>query len=214
MKYDTSQYETVSLKLLTSPASPYSRKVKVLLHETGLIDALDLVAVNTKPTAVDPQLQSANPLGKIPCLIRDNAPALYDSRVICRFLDQQAGGNFYPDEKLWDVLIVEATAEGILDSALSMVYERRFRPEPLQSNAWISAQWQKIKGALQALDTDWMTELNAPTHMGHIAVGCALGYLDFRLDAQNWRAGHSSLAAWYDAFKLRPSMQATAPKDT
>lgn len=201
------------MKLMTAPASPYSRKVKALLYETGQIDEVELVQVKTSPVAVDARVQAANPLGKIPCLIRDNEPALYDSRVICRFLDARTGGHFYPDRMIWEVLTIEATADGILDSALSMVYESRFRDNALQSGAWLEAQWSKVQNGLAALNSMWISHLNGPLHMGHIAVGCALGYLDFRLGDRNWRIGNEALAVWFEDFSKRESMQKTEPHD-
>lgn len=213
MKSDTFQSETEPMKLISAPASPYSRKVKALLHETRQMDEVELVQVKTAPVAVDAQVQAANPLGKIPCLVRENGPALYDSRVICRFLDARAGGQFYPDRIIWDVLTLEATADGILDSALSIVYEGRFREEAMQYAPWIDAQWNKVRNGLSAINDMWISHLNGPFHMGHIAVGCALGYLDFRLDARNWRKGNDALAEWYEEFRLRPSMAQTEPYD-
>lgn len=201
------------MKLLTAPASPYSRKVKVLLYETGLNDRVELVQVKTSPVAVDPKVQAANPLGRIPCLLREEGPAIYDSRVICRYLDAQEGGGFYPEPTLWEVLTLEATADGILDSALSMVYERRLRPGEAQSQAWLDAQWSKVDQGLSALNSDWISFLEKPITAGHIAVGCALGYLDFRLSAQNWRDGNQALAHWYESFSARESMRKTEPYD-
>ena len=201
------------MKLITSPASPYSRKVKAILYETGQIDEVELVPVKTTPIAVDPKLQAANPLGKIPCLIRENEPALYDSRVICRYLDARAGGTLYPDRIIWDVLTIEATADGILDSALSMVYEGRFREEAIRHQPWLDAQWSKVQNGLAALNGMWISHLNGPVHMGHLAVGCALGYLDFRLSEKNWRQGNDTLAAWYDDIKGREALQKTEPYD-
>jgi len=201
------------MKLITAPASPFSRKVKALLYETGQIDEVDMVPVKTSPVAVDPAVQAANPLGKIPCLIRDSGPAIYDSRVICRFLDARAGGGFYPDRMIWDVLTIEATADGILDSAVSMVYEARFRDQAIQHAPWIEGQWAKIEHALAALNEMWISHLNGPMHIGHIAVGCALGYLDFRLSDRDWRRANAALAAWYETFHQRESMQQTEPYD-
>lgn len=201
------------MKLITAPASPYSRKVKALLYETLQIDEVELVTVKTTPISVDPAVQAANPLGKIPCLIRDAGPALYDSRVICRFLDARAGAEFYPDRMIWEVLTIEATADGILDSALSMVYERRFRDEAMQHAPWLDAQWGKIDHALSTLNEMWISHLNGPMHIGHIAVGCALGYLDFRLGDRDWRRANAALSSWYEDFSQRESMQQTAPHD-
>ncbi|MGB1034111.1 MAG: glutathione S-transferase family protein, partial [Primorskyibacter sp.] len=137
--------------------------------------------------------------------------ALYDSRVICRYLDATAGGGLYPEARIWEVLTLEATADGIMDAAVSATYERRFRDGPMVSEDWIAAQLGKITGALAALEGRWMSHLHGPLDMGQIAVGCALGYLDFRHPGLAWRDAHPSLAAWYLDFSGRAAMQNTTP---
>lgn len=199
------------MKLLHSPASPFVRKVVVLLHETGQLDDVELLNVHTTPMATAAEVQSANPLGKIPALIRPEGPALYDSRVICRFLDARAQAGLYPEARLWDTLTLEATADGIMDSAVSMTYEKRLRPENMVSQDWLDSQWAKIERALETLNARWISHLSGPLDMGQIAVGCALGYVDFRHGDRNWRQGHDALAAWDARFAARPAMQATAP---
>ncbi len=152
-----------------------------------------------------------NPLGKIPALVRDDGPAIYDSRVICRYLNHRFGTAFYPDRRVWEVLTLEATADGIMDAAILMVYEARCRPEEIRFPDWVEAQWTKIARALDAISARWMSHLNGPVDMGQIAVGCALGYLDFRHGDRDWRTGHEALAGWYAAFSGRDSMAATVP---
>ncbi len=199
------------MKLLTADPSPFGRKVKVLLMETGQLEDVEVVKVKTTPMETDPTVQAANPVGKIPALVRNDGPTLFDSRVICRYLDARSGGGMYSDADLWDVLALEALADGILDAAVIMTYEKRFRQEP---NAdWLDAQWKKIANSVQALNSMWMSHLQGPITMGHIAVGCALGYLDFRHDGRNWRAGGVELENWFSAFSERESMKATIPKD-
>jgi len=200
------------MKLYYSPTSPYVRKVMVLLHETGQIDDVTLETMVTTPLAPDAALLSKNPLTKVPALERDEGPTLYDSRVICAYLDDRAGGKLYPTgARRWDTLTLEATADGILDAALSMVYEGRMRPEDKQMPEWIEGQWGKIERAVSALNTRWVSQLSGPLDMGQIAVGCALGYLDFRHDVRNWRKGNDALANWARTFDSRASMTATAP---
>lgn len=201
------------MKLYDNPASPFCRKVTVLLHETGQIDEVEIIPAAGHPTAPGTLPLSENPLGKIPTLIRPDAPAMYDSRVICRFLDDRAGAGLYPEHRLWDTLVLEATAEGIMEAAVLSVYERRSRPEATQDEAWIDAQWAKIARALDALNARWMSHLHGRFDMGQVAVGVALGYLDFRLPHRDWRTGRDALAAWEATFRERPSMLATAPKD-
>ncbi len=199
------------MKLLFGGTSPYVRKVDVLLRESGLRDRVENVSGSGTPTEPNPDTVVANPLGKIPALFRDDGPALYDSRVICRYLDTLGGGKFYPESRIWEVLTLEATADGILDAALLMVYEHRLRPEDKQHAPWVEAQWGKIERALDAIEDRWMSHLQGPVTMGQIAVACALGYLDFRHSARDWRGGRDPLSAWFGAFEDRPSMQATLP---
>lgn len=199
------------MKLLKAGPSPFVRKVLVTLHETGQAGDVETVDVTASPMGPDAALAAANPLGKIPCLIRDDGPAIYDSRVICRFLDTRAGSGLYPDARLWDVLTLEATADGIMEAAVLMVYEERFRPEDLRFGDWVEGQWGKVSRALDALNTRWMSHLHGRFDMGHIAVGCALGYLDLRHEARGWRQGRDALAGWYATFSERESMQATQP---
>jgi glutathione S-transferase len=101
-------------------------------------------------------------LGKIPSLVRDNGPTIYDSNVICRFLDDHAGGHFYPEARLWEVLTLEATADGIMEAAVGIIYEKRFRPEHLWWPDWHEAQWAKIDRALDAIERGWLSHLEGP----------------------------------------------------
>ena len=200
------------MQLAYSPTSPYVRKVMVLLHETKQLDDVALQAQSGTPLAPAKGLLPQNPLGKVPALERPDGPALYDSRVICAYLDDRAGGKFYGSgPRRWDTLTLEATAEGILDAALLMVYEIRLRPENMRMDAWVDGQWDKVARACAALNTRWMSHLSGPLDMGQIAVGCALGYVDYRLDARGWRSGNDALAAWFKKFDSRASMQKTQP---
>lgn len=201
------------MKLISSPASPFVRKVTVVLHETGTTADVELMRVKTSPVATAAEAAAANPLGKIPALLRDDAPAIYDSRVITRFLDARAEGKLYPQTRIWEVLTLEATADGIMEAAVLMTYERRIRPEDKVFEPWIEAQWGKVSGALDALNDRWMSHLEGPLCMGQLAIGCALGYLDFRHDARQWRKDRGALDDWYAVFSQRPSMLATAPTD-
>ena len=201
----------MTLALLYSEASPYVRKVDVLLREAGLRDQVTNVSGSGTPLEPNSETTGANPLGKVPALIRNDGPTLYDSRVICRYIDSLADGHFYPESRLWDVLTLEATADGILDAALLMVYEGRMRPEDKRHEPWIEAQWGKISRTLDALEDRWISHLEGPLTMGQIATGCALGYLDLRHQPRHWRNGRPALAAWYATFAERPAMQETVP---
>ncbi|MFO1203357.1 MAG: glutathione S-transferase [Tabrizicola sp.] len=200
------------MKLFHAPASPFVRKVMVLLHEAKATDRVTLVPAAGTPLDPGTMPVDRNPLGKIPALERPDGPTLYDSRVITRYLDDLLKAGLYPSAPhLWDTLVIEATGDGICEAAVLMRYEMHVRPEPSRSPAWADAQWEKIDRALAALEERWMSHLSGPVDMGQIAIGCALGYLDLRHPDRNWRATRPALAAWYEGFARRPAMQATAP---
>lgn len=200
------------MRLFHAPASPFVRKVMVLLHEAEATDRVTLIPASGTPLDPGTLPVDRNPLGKIPALERADGPTLYDSRVICRYLDDLLAAGLYPvAPRLWETLVIEATADGIADAAVLMRYELAVRPEASRSPEWLEAQWQKIGRALGALEARWMSHLAGPLDVGQIAVGCALGYLDLRHSERNWRAPHPALAAWFAAFAARPSMLATAP---
>ncbi|MCU9848226.1 glutathione S-transferase [Defluviimonas sp. WL0024] len=201
------------MRLYHSPTTPFGRKVVVALHETGQTADVEIVPATGGPLDPGSLPVAQNPLGKIPALERDDGPALYDSRVICRYLDARSDGRLYPPEpRLWEVLTLEATADGILDAAILMLYESRLRPEDKRYEAWTEAQWAKIARALDTLEARWMDHLGGPVDMGQIAAACALSYLDFRHGERDWRAGRPRLAAWHDGFARRASMAATEPQ--
>lgn len=199
------------MKLLMSPASPYVRKVRVLLRETHLLDAVEEVEVSTNALATDASVAAANPTGRIPALVRGEGPAIFDSRVITRFLNDHANADLYPSSRLWEVLTLEALADGIMDSAVGITYEVRLRPVEKQYDVWMDAHWDKVARAVAAINERWMSHLAGPLDMGQIGVACALGYLDLRHDARNWRNGNAALAEWFTAFSARGSMIATKP---
>jgi glutathione S-transferase len=200
------------MKLFFSPASPFVRKVNVLLHELGRTDEVALEPVATTAFQPSETLVSSNPLGKIPALVRKDGTTLYDSRVICAYLNEQFQGTLYPQgSRRWEVLTLEATGDGIMDCAVSMTYETRLRPPEQQSPEWIEAQWAKIARAISVLNARWISHLTGPLDMGQISVACALAYVDFRHGLRNWRQGNDALAAWFAEFESRPSMMATLP---
>ncbi len=201
-----------TLRLYHSPTSPFARMVMVTIHECGLADRVELVPSGGTPLDPGTNPVNRNPLGKIPTLERPDGPALYDSRVICRYLADLAGVALQPPApRLWDTLTLEATGHGIAEAALLAIYETRLRPEEIRFAPWVEGQWSKVARALDALEDRWMAHLAGPLDCGQIAVGCALGYLDFRFADRNWREGRPSLARWDAAFAARPSMEATRP---
>jgi len=202
----------MSFTLYHSPTSPYVRKVMVLAQEAGVLDRIALVAASGTPLDAGTVPVGVNPLGKVPILTRPDGGALYDSRVICRYLDALSGDRFYPSgARHWDCLTLEATADGILDAALTIMYETRLRPEALRMTDITDGHWSKIARSVTMLEERWMAYLAGPLCMGQIALGCALGYLDFRLAARGWRDHAPALARWQDSFATRDSMAATTP---
>ncbi|SLN34684.1 glutathione S-transferase [Pseudooctadecabacter jejudonensis] len=199
------------MHLIMSPPSPYARKARIMLRETGLIDRVEEVQVTSSPLKSAAEILAANPTGKIPALVRADGPALYDSRVITRYLDDQADAGLYPSHALYEVLTLEATADAIMDATVGMVYETRLRPEAQQSPEWLEAQWGKADRAIAAINARWMSHLTGPLNAAQIAVACALSYVDFRHGHRNWQAGNDALAKWHGEFAARPSMIDTDP---
>ena len=199
------------MKLRFSPTSPYVRKVMVVAHETGLAGRIELVSTNVWDPATD--IARDNPLGKVPTLIAEDGTALFDSPVICEYLDTlHKGARLFPDadDGRWAVLRLQALCDGVLDAAILRLLEGK-REAAQQSPAWIERQKRVIGRGLDALEADVtaLTRMN----IGTIAAGVTLGYLDFRFGVDNWRSTRPKLAAWYESFAKRPSMGATAPKD-
>lgn len=199
------------MKLFSSPASPFARKVRIVAAVKGLEGKIASVFPDSNKG--DPELNAQNPLGKIPCLITAGGAAVHDSPVICEYLDSiGAGPVLFPREgdARWDTLTRGSLADGILEAALLLVYERRFRPEDKQVQPWIDRQWSKINRALAMLEANPPQWSGHPDY-GHITLACALGYLDFRHQG-TWRAAHPRLVAWLDSFsKAVPAFAATQP---
>jgi len=201
------------MKLRYSPTSPYVRKVTVSAIELGLAERIERIPTNTS----DPKsgLANDNPLAKVPALILDDGEVLYDSPVICEYLDSQhTGTKLIPaaGPARWRALRQQALCDGILDAAILRMLEVKRRPEALRWADWISLHGGKMKRAVDRLETE-AADLKGPLTLGQIAAGCTLGYLDFRYADEDWRPAHPKLAAWYKEFAQRPSMLATIPKD-
>jgi len=204
------------MKLRYSPASPYVRKCLVLAHEAGLAGRIEIVPTATADPASG--LAKDNPLGKIPALTAKDGQVFFDSPVICEYLDSlHRRPKFIParGKARWTVLRRQALADGLLDAALLRRYEGA-RPANERSATWDEKQKNTVARALDALEKE-VKDLGKATAkrttLGHIAIGCALGYLDFRFAAENWRNGRPNLARWYEEFAKRPSMTATVAKD-
>jgi glutathione S-transferase len=199
------------MKLYMNPASPFSRKARVIARELNLMALVEEIAVNP---ATSEEVRRVNPLGKIPALILDDGSALFDSPVICEYLNDLGGGKFFPGMSLlrensgrWRALGLQALGDGLADAAVARNYELR-RPEGEKSAAFVAKQETVIARSLDALEA--MRFAKVPT-IGEVAVACAVGYLDLRWPELGWRAARPHLAAWYDEFAKFPSMVATAP---
>lgn len=206
---------TPSMTLFHNPASPFVRKVMVLLHETGQTDRVALQLSQLSPVSPDPVLNQDNPLGKIPALRLADGNVLYDSRVILDYLDQQHVGNpLIPAEGTarWRRLTLAALADGIMDAAVMVRYELALRAPEKHWPEWLDAQREKIRRALAVLEADAIAELTCHFDVAAISVACALGYLDLRHPDLLWRDAQPQLAAWYFEVSQRPSMLATVPK--
>jgi len=202
------------MKLHIAEPSPFVRKVRVLAHEVGLDGRITFHAMAISPVAPDDGLNRDNPIGKVPALVRDDGTALYDSRVICEYLDGlHDGRKMFPasGEARWTALRRQALGDGMLDAGVATRYEVVLRPEAYRWQRWVDGQWSKILRALDALDGEANT-LGREPDIGTIAVGCALGYLDFRFADCGWRDRRPALAKWFEAFDGRPSMRATDPR--
>jgi glutathione S-transferase len=193
------------MKLFYSPTSPFARKVLACAIALGIEDQLTLVEMSTSA----PELAAHNPLGKIPCLVTDDGVDLFDSRVICSFLDTLTDGfSMLPERGVRvRVLKYQALGDGIADAAVLRRYEVG-RAKDADRDANMAAQAQKVARSIDALEKDVPA---AHIDVGTIAVACALGYLDLRFAADDWRAGHPKLAAWFAEISKQPCLAQTAP---
>ena len=203
-----------SMKLLWSSRSPFVRKVMVAAHEVGVAGRIAterVVVAANKPNA---DVMAVNPLNKIPTLVLDDGTVLYDSRVICEHLDTLSDGpKLFPSDKAarWSALRRQALGDGLMDVIVLRLGEQN-RPQGTQSESHLASYLLKIASALDRVETEGIGQAQTPD-IGQIAVGCALGHLDFRFAADDWRAGRPKLAAWYADFARRPSMRATEYAD-
>jgi glutathione S-transferase len=200
--------------LLFAPASPFVRKIMVLLHHTGQLDTINIEEVQLTPSSPSQRVNGGNPAGKIPALCLPDGSSLHDSRVILDYFDQQHTGEpLIPRSGLerWQLLTLASLADAIADAAVLIRYENSIRPEELRWDQWLSAQQDKIERALQQFEQEVANGLGQQLNVATISLGCALGYLDLRLANLHWRERFPQLAAWYAQFSQHPEMQATQP---
>jgi glutathione S-transferase len=199
------------VKLFYSPTSPYVRKVMACAIARGLAGQIETVPTN--PHASPADLVAANPTSKVPCLVTDDGLALFDSPVICEYLDSRGDAlPLFPatGAARWRALKFQAMGDGILDAAVPCRGEQG-KPQEAARDATIARYKAAMRRTVDALEAD-------PPHrlldIGSIAVACALGYLDFRFGSEPWRDGHPKLAAWYEAFvRENPCIAETAPRE-
>ncbi|HVW74038.1 MAG TPA: glutathione S-transferase family protein [Rhizomicrobium sp.] len=195
------------MKLYTNPASPFGRKCRVIAYELGL----KLEEINISPYQ-DPAVRKINPLGKIPALVLDDGSVLFDSPVICEYLNHAGGGKFFPGMNIfkhssgrWKALGLQALGDGLADATVTWVLLGREEQTAEKARA---RQMETILSALAALEK--VKFAKDPT-IGEIAVACALGYMELRLTDLDWRPTHPNLSGWYAQFCEYPSMKATVP---
>lgn len=199
------------MQMYSSPTSPFARKARVTALELGLDARITLINISLSPVNPHRELRVHNPLGKLPALITDAGETLYDSPVICEYLDTLAGGGrIFPASgpARWTALRRQALADGLTDATVLVRYETAVRPTSLQWREWIEGQFLKVRTALDALESE---DLGGAFDIGTLSVACALGYLDFRFPDERWRETRPRLATWYAATSERPSLASTRP---
>ncbi len=200
------------LKLRYSTTSPFVRKVSITIIESGLSDQVENIATN--PWAPDTDLPDNNPLGKVPALVLENGEVLFDSPVICEYLDSHCGsGSLFPSnsDARWLALRQQALGDGIMEAAVGRILESR-RPAELQSAAVATRHQFAVQRTLDSLEAT-VDDLGAEFTIGHITIVSALQYLDFRFSAEDWREGRPNLKSWHDRVTQRPSIEQTVPRD-
>jgi glutathione S-transferase len=197
------------MKLYSHPVSPFARKARIIAHELGLkLEIIDVQARN------DENLRRMNPLKQIPILVLDDGSALFDSPVICEYLNHVGGGKFFPGMSIWrhnsgrwKALGLQALGDGVADAAVAWRYELT-EPEDRRNSDRIARCGATIAAGLDALER--VKFAKDPT-IGEISVACALGYIGFRLPDLDWKTSHPNLLGWYTRFCDYPAMKATAP---
>jgi glutathione S-transferase len=197
------------MKLLYQTHSPYARKALVFAHEAGIAERLQVVHHETSPTARNEEVFAENPLGKVPVLIRPGQPPLFDSDVICAYLDTlHDGRKLIPTagEARWAALRAQAVAQGLADAGIAYRWETVRRPAQLRYAPLQAGYAEKLRTTYQWLERG--LDFASPVHVGHIAVATTLSWIEFR-ELPGFREDHPRLTAWLDAFADRPSMRAT-----
>jgi glutathione S-transferase len=200
------------VKLFYAATSPFVRKCLVVAHELGLRDRLELLPAVPHPVNRDRTIVAYNPLGKAPTLVDDAGIVLYDSRVICEYLNTLGDGQLIPTQRpaRWRALTEQSLGDGIMDAAVLARYEATVRPENLRWQDWTNGQLDKVACGLAEIERR-ATGFADRVDIGTIAVGCALGYLDLRFSSIAWRQRWPAAAVWFERFAVRESMASTRP---
>ena len=201
------------MKLISVGASPFARKARASIIELGLQDRVEIVDPGVvTPVSNNDGLNDINPLGMIPALVLDNGEALYDSAVICEYLNQAGEGSLYPTEinDRYRALQLHALANGILDLSVATRYEIAMRPAEFQWPTFIEHQEEKVLRGLDQLEQQCDSFSSEPT-IGELTVACALGYRDFRYNHVDWRGDNPKLAQWFEVMMTRESLSSTVP---
>ena len=198
------------MKLLGSPAWPLVRKVMITAHELGVIDQLECVDPVTAADRPGTDIALDHPLTAIPTLVLEDGRHLFDSAVICEYLDSRFGGPLFPrdGDARWQALVWQALGEGLLDM-LTRWRDERERAMPLDS--LIDAFDRRTRATLAGLARDGARLADTPLTIGHIAIGCALGYLDHHFASMDWRVITPGLARTFASIEARPAFLATRP---
>ena len=201
------------MQLFYASTSAYVRKVLVCARVLGIADEIEWLDSAAHPVDRDERIAAFNPLAKVPALRTEQGMCLYDSRVICEYLNARAQGALFPasEDARWLSLTRQALGDGLIDAALLARYEFSARPEEKQWPQWADAQLKKVAAALAEIERHAPGFSQQPDDIGLIAIGCALGYLDFRFAALNWRQHHPQTAAWFALFDAHAAMVATRP---
>ena len=201
-----------SLKLYWSPKSPYVRKVMICAHELGLVNRLKLVRAVAAMLKPNPEIMVDNPLSKIPTLVREDGLVLFDSVVICEYLNDLVQGDLFPDEgeAKWQALRWHALADGLIDALILWRNER----ERLQPSVDLIAAFDlKVRSSLTLLEQEVDALRLSSLNIGTLNLGCALGYIDYRFDGLQWRSHAPGLAQWYATLSELNSFKVTEPVD-
>ncbi|MBV9550001.1 MAG: glutathione S-transferase family protein [Alphaproteobacteria bacterium] len=200
--------KVIELKLYTNAATPFGRKCEVIAHELGL----KLEIIKTLPMQ-QPEFRRINPLGKIPALVLEDGSVIFDSPVICEYLNHRGGGKFFPGMNIfrhntgrWKSQVLQALGDGIAEAAVNYVILGR---EPTPPEAWRARQLEAVNAGLDVAER---TKFAEPPTIGEIAIACAIGYVAFRLPDLDWKSSRPKLAAWYARMCDYPAMRATEPK--